>query len=81
MSAMKTGVLLVVCVPLSAICLAPLASAQTNWQRTYGGQYDDVGFSVQQTSDGGYIVAGRTCSFEAGGERSAADAHEAVIAR
>jgi hypothetical protein len=28
------------------------------WQKTYGGVYDDVAYSAQQTSDGGYIVAG-----------------------
>ena len=35
----------------------------TMWTRTYGGTYIDQAFSVQQTSDGGYIVAGRTKSF------------------
>ena len=28
------------------------------WQKTYGGVHWDVGSSIQQTSDGGYIVAG-----------------------
>jgi len=28
------------------------------WERTYGGEKPDVGYSVQQTNDGGYIVAG-----------------------
>jgi len=39
----------------------------TLWTRTYGGGKDDIGLSVQQTSDGGYIVAGATASFGAGG--------------
>ncbi len=32
------------------------------WQKALGGGYDDVAFSIQQTSDGGYIVAGYTYS-------------------
>jgi predicted secreted protein len=37
------------------------------WQNTYGGSSADVASSIQQTSDGGYIVAGSTESFGAGG--------------
>ncbi len=36
------------------------------WQKTYGGSGDDEAYSIQQTSDGGYIVAGDTDSFGAG---------------
>jgi hypothetical protein len=35
----------------------------TLWSRTYGGSDSDLGFSVQQTTDGGYVVAGVTYSF------------------
>jgi hypothetical protein len=38
----------------------------TLWTRTYGGIYSDYGFSVQQTTDGGYVVVGRTLSFGTG---------------
>ena len=37
------------------------------WQKTYGGNAWDSGGSVHQTADGGYIVAGYTESFGAGG--------------
>ncbi len=33
------------------------------WNRTYGGVYNDYGRAVVQTDDGGYAVAGRTDSF------------------
>ncbi len=32
------------------------------WQKTFGGSSDDAGVFIQQTSDGGYIVAGYTKS-------------------
>ncbi|ACK42564.1 lipoprotein [Dictyoglomus turgidum] len=38
------------------------------WEKTYGGSENDVARSIQQTSDGGYIVAGGTSSFGAGGD-------------
>ena len=42
------------------------SSGDTIWTRTYGGSDDDEAYSVMQTSDGGYIIAGYTYSFGAG---------------
>jgi hypothetical protein len=39
---------------------------EIEWSRTFGSSEDDVGFSVQQTDDGGYIIAGGTNSSKAG---------------
>ena len=42
------------------------ANGNIQWAKTYGGIYWDEAYSVRQTSDGGYIVAGFTGSFGAG---------------
>jgi len=51
----------------SDIWVLKLASDGTvEWQKTYGGSQKDDAYSIQQTSDGGYVVAGQTDSFGAG---------------
>ncbi len=30
------------------------------WERSYGGRYDDEGFAITKSPDGGYVIAGRT---------------------
>jgi hypothetical protein len=43
------------------------ANGKMLWNKTYGGTYDDDAYSVVQTGDGGYALAGWTWSFGAGG--------------
>ncbi len=38
------------------------AAGNLEWEKTYGGSANDVAYSVRQTGDGGYIVAGFSAS-------------------
>ncbi len=42
------------------------ANGNLQWTKTIGGKKEDVGYSLIQTSDGGYAIAGGTSSFGAG---------------
>jgi hypothetical protein len=44
------------------------ANGNLQWTKTIGGKYHDLGRSIIQTSDGGYVIAGTTKSFGAGGK-------------
>ena len=41
-------------------------SGKITWTKTYGGLKNDLGFSIQQTQDGGFIITGYTLSYGAG---------------
>lgn len=40
------------------------------WQRAYGGSNNDFAYFIQPTSDGGFVLAGETSSFGAGGREA-----------
>ena len=49
---------------LATLCIAQ--APDTLWTRTYGGSDADIGWSIHETADSGYIIAGGTTSFGAG---------------
>ena len=64
---MKKAVLLTIIMGLFFACeVSAQALDDTLWTQNYGGAGYDVGWSVQQTSEGGYIITGYTNSFGAG---------------
>ena len=50
-----------------ALLIKTNSSGDTLWTRSFGGQNYEQGFSLQQTSDGGFIISGTTQSFATSG--------------
>jgi outer membrane protein assembly factor BamB len=51
---------------MSAWVIKTDARGMKQWERVFSGSAGDMAYSAQQTSDGGYIVAGWTASYGAG---------------
>ena len=62
---MKNVIVMFMGLVLMSVCL--YAQTDSLWTRFYGGPEYDACNSVQQTMDGGFILAGMTSSFGAGG--------------
>ncbi|MBN2239886.1 MAG: hypothetical protein JW712_08925, partial [Dehalococcoidales bacterium] len=72
---MKIVMLFCIAVLLSALFSSILAVPETvhaedapdiEWERTFGGESEDGGISLQQATDGGFIIIGTTFSYGAG---------------
>jgi hypothetical protein len=50
------------------LCASLLANAQITFEKTYGGEFDDSGYSVLQTDDNGFIITGTIENYETDGD-------------
>ena len=61
---MEMKKLFILILVVSIICISANVSYSAQyWAKTYGGMSDELATSIDQTGDGGYIVAGGTASF------------------
>ena len=44
------------------------SNGEEEWSQTYGGDYGELAYSIQETADAGFIVSGYTRSFGSGGD-------------